>query len=375
MYALRPLALLLALGALFCSLPTEVSAAAPTTSGECACLYLPQLDTFLYEKNATRRHSMASTTKIMTALVVIEVCAPDEVVLVPEEAVGIEGSSVYLKAGEEQTVGNLLYALMLASANDAAAALAMHVAGSIEAFAAKMNERAAHLGLRDTHFENPHGLDAEGHYTTAADLAKITAAAMELPLFREIVATRHKVIVTDDGAGARSLSNHNRLLRSYDGCVGVKTGYTKKTGRCLVSAAERDGMLLIAVTLDAPDDWRDHTALLDFGFSLYRGEVLGGDGGLSYSLPVLGGVSESVTLTAGEAQPLILPKNSPALERRVEINRFALAPVRSGEVLGRVVFSQAGRVVAELPLRACEDVPAREIKENLLDKIKKFFNL
>lgn len=375
MHSLRPLALLLALCALLACLPTAASATTPTTSGECACLYLPQLDTFLYKKNAERRHSMASTTKIMTALVVIECCAPDEAVSVAEEAVGIEGSSVYLKAGEAQTVRTLLYALMLASANDAAAALAIHVAGSIEAFAEKMNERAAQLGLRDTHFCNPHGLDAEGHYTTAADLAKITAAAMELPLFREIVATRHKVIVTDDGAGARSLSNHNRLLRSYDGCVGVKTGYTKKTGRCLVSAAERDGMLAIAVTLDAPDDWRDHTALLDYGFSLYRGEMLVGDGGLSYSLPVLGGVRESITLSAESAEPLILPKNAPALERRVEINRLVLAPVTAGEVLGRVVYSQAGRVVAELPLRACEDIPAREIKESLFDKIKKFFNL
>ena len=208
---------------------------------------------------------MASTTKIMTAIVTIENLDLDRIVAVDDRAIGIEGSSIYLKQGEEISVRALLYALMLRSANDAAAALAYEISGSTEDFALLMNEKAAELGLSDTNFENPHGLDSENHYTTAHDLAIISAYAMSNQTFREIVSSRKALI--ESSAEKRMLINHNKMLSYYDGCIGIKTGYTKKSGRSLASAAERDGATLICITINAPDDWNDHKKLFDYGFS------------------------------------------------------------------------------------------------------------
>lgn len=366
----------LLLGAALLSATFSVPSAAayPGVSGECACLYLPALERVVYEKNATRRHPMASTTKIMTALVALENTSPTDEVIIAPEAAGIEGSSIYLKAGEHQTMENLLYALLLESANDAAAAIAIHTAGSIAAFADMMNARAAELGLIDTHFTNPHGLSDPEHYTTALDLARITAAAMENETFRAIVSTKHKVITTDGGAGARSLSNHNRLLRSYEDCVGVKTGFTKISGRCLVSAAERDGMLLIAVTLDAPDDWRDHTAMLDYGFSQYEGRILDDCKGLSLTVPVVGGTASEVTVSTRTTPTVVVEHGSPELALSFEVNRFAAAPVRRGDVLGLVRYTQNGKTVATIPLLADQSVKKITVHESLWDKFKNIWN-
>ena len=351
------------------------ASAAPGVSGECACLYLPQLGAAVVDKNAHRRHPMASTTKIMTALVALENAALDEVVTVTQEAVGVEGSSIYLACGETPRMEDLLYALLLESANDAAAAIAIHVGGSISSFAQMMNDKAKELHLEDTHFKNPHGLSDPEHYTTAYDLARITAAAMENPLFREIVATKHKVIRVKGGTEARTLSNHNRLLRSYEDCVGVKTGFTKVSGRCLVSAAERDGMLLIAVTLDAPDDWRDHTALLDYGFSLYRGRVLDDCKGLSISLPVVGGVSDTVYISARNFPAVVLRKEEDDPELSLEVNHFAVAPIREGQVLGVVRYKRGAETIATIPLLAENSVAPKAVRHHFWDKIKNFLNL
>ena len=205
----------------------------------------------------------------MTALTVLREGGDlDRSFTIPPEACGIEGTSIYLQPGETLTVRDLLYALLLSSANDAATALALCCSGSIPAFADRMNRIAEQLGLENTHFVNPHGLDHPEHYSTARDLALIAAAAFEDVNFREIVSTRRYLIPAPDG-GRRILTNHNKLLSRYSDCVGVKTGFTKKSGRCLVSAAERDGVLLISVTLNDPNDWNDHTLLLDYGFSLY----------------------------------------------------------------------------------------------------------
>ena len=237
----------------------------------------------VWEKNANEKLPMASTTKIMTALVALDRLPLDRRVTARAEACGIEGSSIYMKVGETFTVEELLYALLLQSANDAATLIALETAGSVEAFAALMNEKAAALGLRDTHFENPHGLDAEGHYTTARDLAALSCAALSVPQFREIVSTVRRTI--GEGESARTLVNHNRMLTAYDGAIGVKTGYTKKSGRCLVSAAERGGVTLVAVTIDDGDDWRDHAAMLDYGFAGLESVVLCEAGEIWRDLP------------------------------------------------------------------------------------------
>ena len=241
---------------------------APATSARAYALLDAKSGALLAAGSEHTRLGMASTTKIMTALVVLEHRKLSDPVTVNAAAVGTEGSSLYLRAGETLTVENLLTGLLLASANDAAAAFAYEIAGGIDAFAGLMNEKAAALGLADTHFVNPHGLSAEGHYTTAADLARLAAFALENDDFRRICATRSAVVGSADGS-SRFLRNHNRLLWQYPGAIGVKTGYTVACGRCLVSAAEREGNRFVAVTLDDRDDWRDHTKLLNYAFDTF----------------------------------------------------------------------------------------------------------
>lgn len=316
---------------------------------------------------------MASTTKIMTALVAIENSTPFEIVSVHPDAARVEGSSIYLTAGARFTMESLLYAMLLESANDAAAAIAIHVGGSIAGFADMMNEKAAALGLTDTHFQNPHGLYDDTHYTTALELAKITAAAMENPFFSQIVRTKHKTVTDIDGSITRSLANHNKLLRAYPDCVGVKTGFTKKSGRCLVSAAEREGMRLIAVTLDAPDDWRDHSAMLDLGFSLYEGQIP--CSAYTCRIPVLLGTRDSATLALVEPKSFVLRRGEAPVTARAEVNRYAIAPIQKGQVLGKLVYYQNGRKIAEAPLYATESVGAVSVRLSFFDKIKNFFNM
>ena len=209
----------------------------------------------LAEKNCDTPSLIASTTKIMTALVVVQRCDLDRRVRIPAEATGIEGSSMYLKAGEELTLRDLLYGMMLRSGNDAAVALALCTAGSLERFVGWMNETAQRMELRNTHFANPNGLDDENNYSTARDLALLTRAALREPDFLQVVSTKSIRV------GERCLTNHNKLLWSLEGAIGVKTGFTRAAGRILVSAVERGGRRMIAVTINDCDDWRDHAAL------------------------------------------------------------------------------------------------------------------
>ncbi len=221
----------------------------------------------LYQKNKDARLPMASTTKIMTALAVIENSSPDDIITVSQNAANVEGSSIYLEAGEKITVRDLLYGLMLESGNDAATALAEGVFGSVEKCCEYMNERCREMGLIDTHFSNPHGLDHETHYTTAYELALITKKAMENSFFRELVSTKSYIT---KGEKSRYFSNHNRLLSRYPKAVGVKTGYTSKSGRCLVSAASAGDGEYIAVTLNDSLDWTNHEQMHNFAFKNFK---------------------------------------------------------------------------------------------------------
>lgn len=235
-----------------------------TVKARSSALYNPDTKSFIYQNNADVRLPMASTTKIVTALLAIENLDFDETIKVPPEAVGIEGSSLYLAENDEITVKDLIYGVLLQSANDAATVLALRISGSISDFADKMTQRVTKIGAKNTNFKNPHGLDEKDHYTTAHDLSIIAAEALKNETFRKITSTYKYSFKIGDNT--RTVVNHNKLLKSYDGCIGVKTGYTKKCGRCLVSAAERNGITLIAVTLDDPDDWKDHSSLLNNGF-------------------------------------------------------------------------------------------------------------
>ena len=340
----------------------ETSQSSPTLSAQSAILLEAENGTVVYEKNAHTRLPMASTTKIMTALVALELAAPDTVIITDSRAVGTEGSSIYLCEGEKLTLEELLYALMLESANDAAVAIAIGVCGSEEAFVDAMNQKATSLGLSNTHFANPHGLDAKDHYTTAYELAVIARAALQNSFFKTIASTRKTTIPHQNTDGVRLLVNHNKMLRLYDGCIGLKTGYTQKSGRCLVSAAERDGIMMIAVTLDSPDDWNDHTKLLDFGFSNYcRVAVCPAD--FRLCLPVVGGKETYVTLGVAQSVSVTLPIGCGVIEQTIECPRPVYAPLEEGDVCGRMLFfcdtnnDGIKEKIADIPLIALYDVP------------------
>ncbi len=336
----------------FSTLQTKSAIAAPSVSAASAVLYAPKAGIFLYEKEGDQRHFMASTTKIMTALVALDHAHPSELVSVHPGAVGIEGSSVYLTPGECVTMETLLYAMMLGSANDAAAAIAIEVGGSIEGFSRLMNEKAASLGLSDTHFDNPHGLHEDTHYTTARELALITAEAMKKPFFRQLAKTKKKVITL--ASGARTLVNHNKLLFAYGDVIGVKTGFTKRSGRCLVSAAEKDGVLLIAVTLSAPNDWQDHRALLDYGFGELECRTLKNAGEMSLSLPCKRG-KKTYTVHLTNRLPLSVTLKTASELPTVRVSQTedcdALKQLRVGDHFGVLEAVNAqGRVLASVPL-------------------------
>lgn len=235
-----------------------------------ACVMNAATGEVVWEKNAYASHSMASTTKIMTAIVALENCDINEIVTVSQKASYTEGSAMYIKEGDQFLLKDMLYGLMLNSGNDAAEAIAEHVAGGTAAFAYMMNQKAFEIGAKNTQFQNPSGLDAPGHYTTAYDMALIMKYALQNEYFKEVTATKYIELKPQNSDRVLPLSNHNRLLKEYEGCYSGKTGYTEKTGRCLVSAAERDGMTFIAVTLDDSKDWQSHKAMLDYCYQNHR---------------------------------------------------------------------------------------------------------
>ena len=353
----------------FCAAVLPADASNDTgTSAASAILYEPTTETVLFEKDADSRLPMASTTKIMTALTALESMPPDTKISVPAEACGVEGSGIGLTPGEELTLEDLLWAVLLESANDAAEAVALAVSGSISAFADRMNEKAEELGLADTHFVNPHGLDDEAHYTTARDLAKIAACAMENETFRRMVSSvRHEI---PKPGGTRYLINHNRLLRERPEVIGVKTGFTKRSGRCLVTAAEKDGVTLIAVTLNDPDDWRDHGALYDGAFPRCTLIRFAEPGGISFPVPCAGSEKGAVRAVSEEGFERVFIDGAPDFRTVIETKRMLFPPVERGETAGRAVFlTSDGDELGSVELKADEAVPAPEMPEGLFGKL------
>ena len=373
----RVLAVLLVIVIVFYLTPTPAYATVgePSVSAESAVLLDSASGDVLFSKNSDSRMGMASTTKIMTALVAVENCDIKKKIEISPLAVGIEGSSIYLYAKEQFTIEELLYALLLRSANDAAAAIAIAVGGSIESFAEMMNERAEQMGLKNTHFTNPHGLSDDDHYTSAYDLAIIASCAMKNDVLRKIVSTYKMTIPFEDGTeNERFLVNHNKMLKLYDGAIGVKTGFTKATGRCLVSAAERDGLLLIAATLNAPDDWNDHTKMLDFGFDSYESVLIADVGEFSYPLPLVGGDDTHLRLTNTEQIRMTLPKIRGDVNCKIEtFHRFEFAPVYPGTELGKVTYSYNKKVFASSSLVCDKFEKSASYDDGLIDKIISFF--
>jgi D-alanyl-D-alanine carboxypeptidase (penicillin-binding protein 5/6) len=284
----------------------------------------------LYAKEENQPRAIASITKLMTALVAAEYFDDwSQTITIQREWTGIEGTSLYLEAGEKLRVETLLYGLLLHSGNDGAMALAGAAAGDTDTFVAWMNQRAADLGMTGTHFSDPSGLGDEDHYSTAMDMAKLGAAFLQNDRLAQIVATRS---ITLEG---RSLTNHNKLLWQYSGCTGMKTGYTRQAGRTLVSSAEKDGQTLVCVTLNDPNDWADHAALLDYGFQEYPCTVAVEEGQVLGQVSLTGSLKHQVGAVARDeiAYPL---RDGEEVRLEVTLPTSVEAPVFQGQIAGEV---------------------------------------
>lgn len=348
----------------------------PEVSAVSCILIEADTGTVLCEKSSHEKRAMASITKIMTTLLTIESGNLDEQFTVDSEAIKVEGTSMGLKEGDLVTKRALCYGMLLPSGNDAANASAIAVAGSFEAFAELMNKRAESIGMKDTHFVTPSGLDADGHYTTAYDMALLTKTALENPIFAKMCSTKKISLEYGNPVYKRWLSNSNKMLSLYDGAIGVKTGFTDNAGRTLVSAAKRDGVTLICVTLFDRDDWNDHTKLFNYGFSRVKRQALQYDFG-SKTVDVVGGTKEKACIAAKEAPkiPAIDGKTPDDIEIKACVEHFCYAPVKSGDEVGKIDFIKDGNVLCTVSLVVTEDVPAyTEIKpKSFMDKVKDFF--
>ncbi|MGB4504513.1 MAG: D-alanyl-D-alanine carboxypeptidase family protein [Syntrophaceticus sp.] len=310
----------------------------------------------LFAKNEHERLPQASLTKIMTALLVIEHGDLDKKVVVSKHAAETGESSIWLEEGEVLSRSELLYALMLASANDAAVALAESVAGSEELFVRQMNNRVRKLNLANTHFENPHGLDAEGHYSSAFDLAVLAREGLNNPLFRKIVTTKEMGISWSGHPWERSLYNRNKLINRYQGARGVKTGYTNKAGGCLVGAAQRGDLKLISVVMNSSDIYSDTEKLLDYGFNNYEMAVLE-EKDKVYQIEVNKGMSSFVSVKPERDVTIaVLPGEKEQLSFQAEIPDNVQAPVKKGTVLGKARVILNGEVIDQVNYIAQEDV-------------------
>jgi len=320
-----------------------VAADEPTVSASSAVLIDGDTLEILYEKDAYKKRSMASTTKIMTSLIAVESGRLDDTVTVNEKPY-IEGTAIGFNKGDRLTLRDLCYAMLLESGNDAALLTAEHFSKTEKAFSELMNKRAAEIGMKNTSFVTASGLDADEHYTTAYDMALLGACAIKNSLFREICSAKSYKAEYIEPKITKYFSNHNRLLSSCEGVIGIKTGFTKKSGRCLVSACERDGKILVAVTLNAPDDWNDHKRLYGYGYSLY--EKVTPELNFPDEIAVRGSDSAVISLGACEDLTVTALKGS-KITAKVLCSKILYAPVNEGDAIGRIIIYQNGVKIGE----------------------------
>ena len=351
--------------------PARAAEDAPETKAGGAALMEAGSMRLLAGTNEHERLPMASTTKVMTALLAIERCDLEGMVKIPDQAVGVEGSSMYLCKGESLRMMDLLYGLMLTSGNDAAVAIAIEIAGTVEDFAALMNARAAEIGCTDTNFVTPNGLHNAEHYTTAYDLCLIACEAMQSEVFRQIVSTDY--YQTRSGDRTRTLKNKNRILWQYDGGNGIKTGYTKAAGRCLVFSAERSGAQLVGVVLNCLDMWEEATALLDYGFENYRVSRLLEDNTRVGHVAVLGGEKNGLEVRAKEdiLYPLAID-GTDKLRWELDCVQELRAPVAEGTPLGELRLYCNEKQVLTTELLAAETIAAADYGFYLNEILSRF---
>lgn len=344
--------LLLSVGAYAEDVQIDISASS-------AVLLVSGSNEVLFEKSAYEKRPMASTTKIMSSIIAIESGRLDEKITVTQEMTAVEGTSMGLLPNDRVSVSELVYGMLLSSGNDAANATAITIAGSTDAFVSMMNDKAKQIGMFSTHFATPSGLDADDHYSTAYDMALLGSYAIENEQFLEICSSSSAVVDYGNPPYKRRLTNHNKLLKIYDGAIGIKTGFTKKSGRCLVSAAERDGITLICVTLNDADDWNDHKKLLDYGFGIvkrydnYQRDFLIG---------IVGGKEASANAQL-QRTPKIGTLNG-QITQKVYIEHFLYAPVKKNDVVGYSQFYyQNGALADTVPIIIKSDIGQTEYEE------------
>jgi D-alanyl-D-alanine carboxypeptidase (penicillin-binding protein 5/6) len=347
------------------------------TSARAAVIMDVKSSRVLYSKNMDEKLAMASTTKIMTTLVAVESGKLEEKVSVSRKASITGGSSVYLREGEKHTVHDLLYAIMLRSGNDAAVAVAEHIGGSVEGFVEIMNRKAQEIGAVNTKFANPHGLDSEGHYTTAHDLALITAYALKNPIFAEIVNSKKKTIEGPPNENwDRVMINKNKMLWQFDGGNGVKTGFTNKAGRCLVSSATRNGMQLVCVVLNCGPMWNDSAALLEYGFNNYSNEKIVDKNSIYQIIEVKNGKEKFVSIKPKEDFTIAL--NTQEKENvRLSSNRSGMqqAPILKGEDAGKLEIYLENKLVGTIGLEYTDSVESSSPFFHLKRILKDYFTV
>lgn len=348
-------------------------------SAKAAVLIEAETGTVILAKNENTKLPMASTTKIMTTLLTLESGDLDKTYQIPDEALMTEGSSMGLCFGESVTKNELCYGMMLPSGNDAANTAALIIGGSFENFAKRMNRRAASIGMKNTNFVTPSGLHDENHYSTAYDMALLAREAMKNDRFCEICRTKSIRLSSDGFQSDKYLSNTNRLLTKYPYCIGVKTGFTDEAGRCLVSAAEKDGMKLIAVTLNASDDWNDHIKMFETGFACTK-RVKPDNFTDAFNVNVVGGTADSIACKLSDAPEFTAVNGSlPDISEKIFISDFVYAPIMEGDEVGYAEYSAFGEVLCRRAIVAAEACPYKKtdvkkpIYNSLIDMLKKLF--
>ncbi len=361
----RLLSLLSAVTVFFCF---AFKAGAVSTSAKAFCLINAETGEVLAGENIHKRLSMASTTKIMTALILAEQNTPDKEITVTPEMVAVEGSSMGLLSGDSVSYYELLVGMLLPSGNDAANTTAISVAGSVPDFVELMNKKAQEIGMKNTNFVTPSGLDSDEHYSTAFDMAILTRTALKNEVIREVVSKESISVTFGNPPYQRRLFNHNKLLGSYEYCIGVKTGFTKKSGRCLVSAAQKDSNTVIAVTLNDPNDWQDHKQLLSYGMSQVFTEDVTAEF-KSGSLPVVGGESNFVGISSVRYLCSCTEVSKNEITSKITAVPFLYAPVSAGQSVGRVDYFYKNELIHSTDIITLADVGVSVVEKGFLDKL------
>ncbi|MBR2735624.1 MAG: D-alanyl-D-alanine carboxypeptidase [Clostridia bacterium] len=345
-------------------------------SAKSAILICADSGSVIFAKNESEPLPMASTTKIMTSLLALENIEAfgDKEIEITDEMVRVEGTSMGLAAGNTVNLETLVQGMMMVSGNDAANAAAIAVAGSSETFVDKMNEKAKLIGMKDTLFCTPSGLDKDDHHSTAYDMAILGAYAMENENFSKIVSQKSMKVHFVNPNKYITMKNHNKLLRLYDGCIGIKTGFTKAAGRCLVSCAQKNGAKLICVTLNAPNDWDDHTKLFDYGFNNVTVKTFN-DSDYFVDIPVKGNETDHIKGKGNSVFEVCIKKDDEnKIKREIEIPSVCALPIERGQILGNVVYYLGDNVIGKNPIVATDSAHEKtHEKENIFERIKSFF--